>query len=346
MRAVLRLWRRFSPRVGGVRARLILILLAGLVVGCSKDAPQNYLRPEGPIATGQDKLWNLTFGIATVVFFLVEGALLFAVFKFKQRTTRDAPKQTHGNNKLEVGWTLAPAVLLALITIPTIQGVYSLAEAPEDNALNVEVLAKQWWWQYTYEDSGVVTANELHIPVGRTVLLRLKSEDVIHSFWVPKLAGKQDVVPGRTNTLKIEADKPGSYKGQCVEYCGLSHANMKLIVIAHEEDDFQDWVRSQQAEAQTPSAGLPVTGQRLFLEGACAGCHAVNGTEAQSTVGPNLTHFASRSTFAGSMYENTEPNLVKWLQNPPGRKPGSKMPDLNLSDDEIKALVAYLQSLS
>ncbi len=345
MRAVLRLWRHFLPRSGAVRATLISIFLVGLLTACNKDAPQNFLRPEGPIATGQHKLWNITFGIAVVIFFLVEGALVFATIKFRQKTSRDAPKQTHGNNKLEIGWTLAPAVLLALLAIPTVQGVYSLAEPPGKDALNVEVLAKQWWWQYTYEDSGVVTANELHIPVGRTVYLALKSEDVIHSFWVPKLAGKQDVVPGRVNRLKIEAEEPGTYKGQCVEYCGLSHANMKLLVIAHEESDFQDWVESQKADAQQASGGLAADGQKLFLEGACAGCHAVGGTSAQATLGPNLTHFASRTTFAGSMYENNEANLVKWLKDPPRQKPGSKMPDLNLSDDEIEALVAYLQSL-
>lgn len=322
-----------------------------VLTACSRDSPQNFLHPVGPIAKEQDGLWRLTFGIAAAVFVIVEGLLVFSIFRFRARSHRAEPKQTHGNTKAEIAWTIAPVLLLTFIAFPTVSAIFKLAKVPTD-ALQVRVVAHQWWWEYHYEESGVVTANELHIPVGRPVYLTLESADVIHSYWVPKLAGKQDVIPGRVNYLTIRSDEPGIFEGQCAEYCGFSHANMLLKVFAVPESDFETWLESQKAAATSPTSPLALEGQRLFLEGSfangqqCAGCHAINGTTAAGTFGPNLTHLASRASFAGSMFEMTDANLAAWLRDPTGRKPGAQMPNLKLTDSQIQALVAYLNTLT
>lgn len=324
--------------------RLLPALLA-LLAGCSRDAPYNFLHPEGPVARKADGLWDLTFGIATVIFFLVEGALLFIIVRYRyKRKTAELPKQTHGNTKLEVLWTLIPVLLLSGVAVPTVKGIVDMGTKPKDS-LEIRVIGHQWWWEFQYGDSGVVTANELHIPVGTPVYLTLESVDVIHSFWIPKLAGKQDAIPGRINHMNILADRAGTYLGQCVEYCGLSHANMRVTLFAESQEDFDDWISGQQTEASSPIDALAIEGEKLFLEGACAGCHAIKGTDAQGNLGPNLTHMASRTKFAGAIFDTNASNLAMWLKDPPGVKPGSKMPNLQLRDEEIEALVAYLQSL-
>lgn len=309
----------------------------------------NYLYPEGPRAIQADRLWDVTFAIAAVVFVLVEGALIYILFKYREskKGARVDPKQVHGHTKLELLWTAIPAVILTGIAFMTVPVIFDQARVPED-ALEVEVIGHQWWWEYKYAN-GVVTANELFIPVDQPVRLTLKSGDVIHSYWIPKLAGKQDVVPGRINYMTIEATKPGEYLGQCAEYCGLSHANMRAKAVALEQADFDAWVEEQLADAA--NEGSAAEGKELFLTGkfagdqACVSCHAVKGTEAAGIIGPNLTHLASRDRFAGGMFELNEENLKLWLEDPPERKPGSLMPDLGLTDDQIDDLTAYLLSL-
>jgi cytochrome c oxidase subunit 2 len=296
---------------------------------------------------GADKaggLWNLVFGIAVAVFVIVEGLLVYAIVKFRHRPGREAA-QFHGNTRLEVILTLIPALILAGIAVPTIKTIFELSGHPS-NAMSVKVIGHQFWWEYQYPDQHITTANELHIPVGQPVYITDTSVDVIHSFWVPRLAGKQDAVPGHDNHLILEANKPGLYFGQCTEFCGLSHANMRIRVVAEPAAQFQQWVARQQVAAQTPRTGsLAAQGQKLFLGGACAGCHAIAGTKAAGIVGPNLTHFASRQTFAGSIFKNDDQELSAWLANPPGRKPGVDMPNLGLSSQQIKALIAYLDTL-
>jgi cytochrome c oxidase subunit 2 len=315
-----------------------------VLAGCSRDAPQNFLHPVGEIAKRADRLWRLTFGIAAVVFVLVEGALVFVLFRYRQRSSKDAPKQVHGNHRLEVIWTLIPVLLLSGVAIPTIKGIFDLSAKPKDS-LEVTVVGHQWWWEYRYPSEGVVTANELHIPVGRPVYLTLESVDVIHSFWVPKLAGKQDVVPGRINNLTISSPVKGEFVGQCVEYCGASHANMRLRVFADEPGDFETWLNSQRADRAEPTNALTEQGAEVFVNGPCVGCHTVKGTNASGTVGPDLTHFASRTTFAGAIFDMNADEVSKWLRDPPKRKPGSKMPNYHLSQEDIDALTAYLLSL-
>lgn len=324
------------------------VALAGtfalLATACAGKAPQDYINNQaGPVARDADRLWDITFLIAAVIFFVVEGLLVFAIVKFRARPGREAA-QFHGNTKVEVLLTAVPALILAGLAVPTVRGIFEVAEVP-DNALNVTVTARQFWWDYEYTDEDLFTANELHIPTDRPVYLTLLGDDVIHSFWVPLLGGKQDVVPGRENYMTIQADEPGVYRGQCTEYCGLSHANMRIRVIAHEPDDFEAWVSDQQAEAASPTDSLAAEGEDLFLEGECINCHAVQGTDAQARVGPDLTHFGSRETFAGALFDTNEENLRAWLADPPAVKPGAKMPDYGLTSDEIDALVAYLMSL-
>lgn len=301
------------------------------------------LKPAGEAARQIDGLWQLVFWAAVAVFILVEGLIVVAVLRFRASRREEEPQQTHGNTRVEIAWTIAPAVLLAALAVPTVGTIFALAQEPE-GALHVNVTAHQWWWEYEYPEEGVVTANELHIPTERPVRLTMTSDDIIHSFWAPRLAGKQDIVPGQEEHLTISADEPGWYEGQCAEYCGLSHANMRLRVRADEPEDFEDWVASQKEAPVEPDSDLAQRGKTLFEEGQCAGCHTIEGVT-QGRQGPDLTHFTDRETFAGATFDLDEENLREWLRDPPEMKPGSLMPDVGLNDEEIDALVAYLQVL-
>lgn len=329
-------------------------------MACAENAPQDYLNhPEGQVAEKADKLWDLTFIIAVVVFFLVEGLLLFTLIRFRHKPGREA-KQFHGNTKIEVLLTAVPALILAGLAVPTIKTIVELSEEPPD-ALQIEISAHRFWWEYRYPEEGFVTANEMHIPIDKDVFITLDGSvtdlvtgdnEVIHSFWVPRLAGKQDIIPGRENHIQLRADEVDTYYGQCTEFCGLGHAYMRLRVITHEPADYEAWVDDQQqAAAEPPTSGSVAEGAELFGKGACAGCHATDsalaedGGPAQPATGPNLTHFASRETFAGAIFENNTENLKAWLAGPADVKPGATMPDLGLSEDEISDLIAYLQSL-
>ena len=340
------------------------VLLLLLLAACETDEAQDYLNPAGPYARKADSLWNLVFLVAVVIFFLVEGALVFALWKFRHKPGRQAA-QFHGNMKLEILLTAVPALILAGIAVPTINTIFDIAEEPK-GGLQVTVIAHRFWWEYDYPDLGVKTANELVIPTGVPVHVTLagaavdpvdQEPEVIHSWWIPRLAGKQDIVPGRNTTLNLQADEPGAYKGQCTEFCGLSHANMRIRAVAMSPDEFDQWIEDQKAPAVEPQDSLAQEGQRLFAEGsegdgfpngpACAACHSLDANleDGVSSIGPNLAHFASRETFGGATFERTDEELTRWLENPPEMKPGVKMPALGLTPEEIQALVAYLQSL-
>ena len=353
--------------VGRTLLRVGVLLAAVLVLaGCAEaDLPQNMLAPEGPIARKQDSLWNLVFWTAVGVFVVVEGLLVLLLVRFRAKPTDvEPPKQTHGNTRLEVLWTIIPALILAVIAVPTVRLIFDLAAEPE-GALQVRVVAKQYWWEFEYtgeEGQGVVTANELVIPVDRPVNLTMESTGqneapnpkdpgVIHSFWVPKLAGKQDVVPGHIRNLTIEAEEAGvSYSGQCAEFCGLSHANMRFVVEALEPAEFEAWIADHAEPTTVPTSGDAAAGAELFTQRQCIGCHAINGYEgATARVGPSLTHFAERDKFAGYMIDNdvtgSAENVSAWLADPQKVKPGSQMPNLGLSEQDIADLVAYLRTL-
>lgn len=249
-----------SSRSTRSRLKLLVALLAFAVLAgaCGRgDMPQDTLSNlEGPNARQLDRLWDIVFPIATVVFILVNALIVIVILKFRARSDDDQPVQVHGNAKAEIGWTIAPALILAVIGVFTVVTVFDINQKADGaEVLQVKVVGHQWWWEYEYPEQEIITANELIIPAGRQVQLEMTSADVIHSFWPPKLAGKVDVVPGRINYMTIEADEPGDYSGQCAEYCGLSHANMRLRVIAYSPDDFEDWVTNQ----QRPAVAAPTT---------------------------------------------------------------------------------------
>ncbi len=384
--------RRFAP--------LALVLPLVLFLGaCASDAPQSTLEPKGPIARSIDSLWDGVFLIAVVVFILVEFGTLALVIRFRRRrndSDDDLPTQTHGNTKLEIAWTILPAVMLAVVGFFTLRTLFDINERNDDD-LTVQVTGQQWWWEFAYDTNGdgefddepVLTANDLVIPAGVDVNLDIQSNDVIHSFWIPALNGKKDAVPGRTHPLRINADEPGTYVGQCTEFCGLSHAYMRQRVVALEPDEFEAWLEEQQDDAEMPTEERAAGGAELFTT-QCSGCHlarGINDSEFEeqgdgtelivSENAPDLTHFASRGTFAGAIFDlwvdqdgdeiieadeiGVELNrgaLEAWLRNPPAEKPmdaphvpepgGDKvrgMPNFNLQEDQIDQLVDFLAGL-
>ena len=365
---VRRLWRFL------VSAPLLLTIMV-LASGCFGDSnPQDVLAPRGAVAADDKRLFYVSFWIAVVVFVLTEGMLLLAVMKFRHRRERgDAlPKQIHGNTRMEIAWTIAPALILAALTVPTIATIYHLRPSNQGDPLNVTVIGHQWWWEFQYPDLGVVTANELHIPSHRRVNLLLHTGDVTHIFYVPQLAGGMDNVANHDNSMWIEGDREGTYQGQCTQFCGASHAFMRFKVRVDSPTNFDNWVAAQKAAPVNPNGGpgtptpqsvgaapsftynghtgTPAGGLQVFSSNACIGCHTIQGISA-GKVGPNLTHFGSRTSLAGASLSNDPTNgigpnnVAKWIHDPQAVKPEAKMPNLHLTDDQIANLVAYLESL-
>ena len=329
---------------------LAVMLLPLFLAACTGD-PQDTLTRKGDVSARITDLFMPVFLYGVIpIFVVVEAALIIVVLRYRRRPGQTGlPAQTHGSTPLELTWTIIPAVILALLAIPTVDGIRYLADTP-DGALKVNVVGHQWWWEFQYPDDNFNTAGELVIPAGRPVEVTITSQDVIHSFWVPQLAGKMDAVPGRQNKMWFNAREPGRFSGQCAEFCALSHAKMKFEVVALEPADYQAWVQSQQAPAAAPGTTLARQGQEFFFATQCIACHAVrgqevNGRQAIGNLGPDLTHFASRERFAGAWLENNEEDLRAWLADPPKIKPGSKMPNYNLTDEQITQLIAYMQSL-
>ncbi len=334
-----------SRRSAAAFLSLILVgVLALFITSCSGRDPQDTLSAAGEVAKKQQELFWIIFAWATLVFVLVEGVLLFVLVRFRRRSESEMPAQTHGNNRLEIAWTVAPALILIFIAIPTVASIFDLAKE-HDVSMRVKVIGHQWWWEFQYPGLGVVTANELHIPVGEVVAFDLESADVIHSFWVPKLAGKQDAVPGRSNPLWVKADAPGTYLGQCAELCGIQHAQMRLRIVVQEKAQFDQWVKDQRTPVSAPGAPALVKGSQIVQQ-KCAACHTVQGLAgAVGKVGPTLTHIGGRGTIASGVLNNTPENLARWIRDPQEVKRGALMPALGLSEDEIQAVVPYLQSL-
>ena len=342
---------------GRTKRCLGMIVVAGalllLLSGCARvQMPQDTFNAAGPEAHKINALFWPVFWIAVGVFVLVEGTLVFALARFRRRAGAPVPKQVHGNTRLEITWTIIPALLLLGVAVPTVGTIFSLARKPP-GSLNITVTGHQWWWQVEYPSLNVTTANEIHIPVGQPVYVTVTSVDVIHSFWIPRLAGKQDLEPGHMNHLTIEASQVGTFLGQCAEYCGSSHANMRLRVMAQSPADFEAWAANQAKPAETPADGTAAAaGMDLFQNGRfanglqCTGCHTIDGVEgAAGILGPNLTHFGDRTTFGGATFANTSDNLDRWLHDPPGLKPGADMPNLSLTQQQIDDLIAYLEGL-
>jgi cytochrome c oxidase subunit 2 len=275
---------------------------------------------------------------------LVWGLLFYCLWRFRARPGAPPPRQVQGHLRLEIGWTLAPVVVLAVLAALELPIIFGAA-ASQPNALTVVATGYRFWWSFEYPDRGVVTANELHIPVGVPVRVQLRSEDVIHALWIPRLNGKIDMVPGQTNEMWLHADTPDVYLGQCSELCGIQHAGMLLRVIAQPQAEFDAWVARTRQPATAPTTDLARQGAQVFATNACGDCHMIQGTTATARAGPDLTHVASRQTLASGVIPNTPEQMRRWLDNPQLVKPGAFMPTFRLSDADLTALSAYLEGL-
>ena len=323
------------------------LLFVFFISACIENAPMDSLSPEGPYARTIDDLFWLTFWIAVVIFIIVQGALIIAVIFFRDKEGMPEPKQIQGNHKLELLWTIIPVLILGAIAFPTVRTIFDLAKEPE-GALIVELVGHQWWFEFNYPDYDITTANILVIPEGTPVRLEMWSNDVMHNFWVPKLNGKRYLVPGQKTYLNLFADNAGEYWAQCGEYCGLSHSKMRARVISLSSSDFEKWIENEQKNALKPPEGtLAAKGEEIYLNAGCTQCHVIDGIwDIQGDrIAPNLTHVASRHVLGGASFNNNKKDLTAWLANPAAIKPGTFMPNLELTEEEIDALIEYLGSL-
>ena len=360
-----------------------LCVLALALVGCSRDQyPQTALLPLSDFARIGDSVQDQTFYWALGVFILVEGALLYSIFRFRGRPDDPEPSQIHGNTTIEIIWTLIPALILAAIAVPTVKGIFETNQTPP-GAMKIEVIGHQWWWEFRYPEAGVTTANEMYIPAGKTVELVINSADVVHSFWPPRFAGKRDVFPGRETRLWWKADSTGLYPGQCAEYCGIQHARMAFHVRSVTPAEFDTWLAHMKSlgpkppaaaaaapasggdSLRTASAGARVraaaqdtaaapppargaeyaAGEKLFLTKGCMGCHSLQAANApKGLIGPNLANVGSRAYIAAGWLANTDENLERWIREPQAVKKGVLMPNLGVTVEEARALRAYLRA--
>lgn len=326
----------------------------------AQQAPQTALAPAGEQARSIGDLWWLFYYVLWAVWVLVIAATLFALFKGRGRKAGsedvpDAPEVVpdaayERRKTFAVGGALGlTLVILFVFLVSSFLTGRKVSSMSAGGSVFVEVRAHQWWWEVRYTDATssntFTTANEIHVPVGRPVQLKLTSTDVIHSFWVPNLSGKKDAIPGKETTLILNADREGVFRGQCAEFCGHQHAHMAFLVIAESAEKFAAWQQQQRQPAARPADATLQRGQQVFMTSPCVMCHTIAGTQAGSNVGPNLTHVGGRSTIAAATLANTTGHLSGWVSDAQGVKPGSRMPPNNLTPDDLQALVAYLQSL-
>jgi cytochrome c oxidase subunit 2 len=307
--------------------------------------------PLSPPAAEIYTLSLLVLGICAAIFVIVAGLTVYCIVAFRRRPGDDGsePPQIYGSNPIELAWTILPLLIVFVLFLVTTRTLLAVQKAPPPpGTVRVTVIGHQWWWEFRYPDLGVVTANELHVPVSRAgdrrpTYLRLESVDVAHSFWVPQLNGKTDVIPNRINEMWIEPLHAGLYLGQCAEFCGTQHAHMLLRVIAHEPAEFDAWVAAQRGPAVADASAE--AGRALFQSVACINCHRVGGTVADGVFGPDLTHLMSRATIGAGAAANTPANLRAWVTNPDRLKPGALMPAMQLGDQDVDRVVAYLGTL-
>lgn len=315
--------------------------------------------PASPPTESIRALFILVLAVTGAIFLLVEVVLLYSIVRFRGQTSDSIePPQVYGSLPIEIAWTAAPLLIVFLLALILTRTEFEVRVNPDQpppgsKPLYVTVIGRQWWWEYIYDkydgqDVGVITANELHVPasevgIPRPVYLTLKSADVCHSFWVPRLAGKTDLIPGRTNQMWFQASRPGLYVGQCAEYCGTQHAHMLLRVNVESPDDFQHWLDNQKKPAAEDAAVR--AGREVFFAQSCINCHRVNGTAAKGTYGPDLTHLMSRQTLASGMVANTRAELRRWVSDPQQIKEGCLMPAFGLNEQQVDLLVNYLLTL-
>lgn len=302
--------------------------------------------PSSPEMEAMADLTYYVIGISVIILAIIVIAVTFIIIRYRKRTGDEGePYQEFGSLKLEVVWTIIPLGIVAVLFLLTCNTMRAIDPPVGDNEPDLVVIGHQWWWELRYPKQEVITANEVHIPIGKYLLVRLESVDVIHDFWVPELARKIDLVPGHPNHIWLIANEPGVYLGACAEFCGDQHANMRIRVIAQKEEEFNEWVRQQRVIPPTPTSGQAAEGAQLFQDMACMNCHTIFGSPAAARVGPNLTHLDKRQTIGAGVLTNTPENLTKWLSNPQKYKPGALMPNMKLSDSEVQAIVAYLEAL-
>lgn len=323
-----------------------------LLLDCWGIPAQSALHPAGPAAATIARIWWLMLGAFTGVFILVMGLLLVAIFRRPGQSRASATSANEHGRALppwgRTGFIVAGGVILPILVLTPLY-VYSLIASARlhtpAGAMTVRVVGHMWWWEIRYPNDGIVTANEIHIPAGKPVRLELASADVIHSFWVPRLNGKRDLIPGIENVFWIQADEPGIYRGQCGEYCGTQHANMAFEVVALSPAEFEAWVVARKTNRRETGTSLTPRGWQVFVTAGCVQCHSIQGTRAAGNAGPDLTHVGSRRMIGGALLPNTRGNLAGWIADPQAIKPGIKMPRTYLEADDLQALVAYLESL-
>jgi len=331
---------------------MLVLAQRGICAGQTDSAFSTSLfAPESTPAHSILHLANFVFLITGAIFVVVFSLLAYAVVRFRRRANDDSkePPQVYGSNPVEMAWTVVPVLIVVVLTLTTARIIHEIQDAPKPpGAVEVQAIGHQFWWEFRYPKLGIVTANELHVPVslpqGRTpTFLDLRSVDVVHSFWVPRLAGKTELVPNKINSMWIEPERTGLFLGQCAKYCGTQHSFMLLRVYVHHPADFDRWVKEQQALA--PDQPTVAVGRRVFERNACINCHAVRGTAGDGRFGPDLTHLMSRDTLGSGVVKNTPQNLRAWIKAPDQIKPGVLMPAMNLGDQELDQLVAYLVTL-
>jgi cytochrome c oxidase subunit 2 len=332
---------------------MVLAVAMFVAAGCGGSQDQSILSPGGPAATEIARLWWIMLAAFTVVFALVLVLLLMAVFSRPEIASAsasdpggdgDAPSTSARNHRLIFGGgVVLPVLVLTPLYVLSLHTSASLRQPRE--ALTIRVVGHMWWWEVHYPSQGIVTANELHIPAGEPVRIELTSADVIHTFWVPRLNGKRDMIPGIETVTWLQAESPGTYRGQCSEYCGLQHANMALLVIAQERPDFDVWLAERAQPRVPPGTEAERRGYEIYMKSGCPQCHAVRGTPAKANAGPDLTHLASRRTLGAAMRANNRGTLAGWIADAQAIKPGIKMPRTYLDSGELMDLVLYLENL-
>jgi cytochrome c oxidase subunit 2 len=309
-------------------------------------SPTNIFAPVSTPAQSIFELSLLVLGVAGAIFAIVFVLLAYSIVKFRRRSQDDGrePAQVYGSTQVELAWTITPVLIVLVLFLASARVVFSVQDAPRrQGSLEVTVIGHRYWWEYRYPGHKIITANELHVPVGERTFLNLLSADTDHSFWVPRLAGKTDLIPNHPNQTWIEPRETGLYLGQCAQYCGTQHAMMLLRIYVQSREDFDRWIKEQGAAAHTDESSSE--GRRIFESTACINCHTVAGTAANGRFGPDLTHLMSRETLASGIAPNTPENLRRWIQRPDDLKPGSLMPPMGLSDQQVNAVTAYLVSL-
>lgn len=331
-----------------------LLISACSAVPISQGHTPSALNPHGAGAARIAELWWIMLGFGTAIFLLVLGLLFAALLRGRRGTNTTMPDSGGGDTGRN--WPIFGGIVLPFVVIGIVFGysIYTLAgiENPQSKpALKIEIVGRRWWWEVKYPDQGVTTANEIHIPVGVPVQVQLQSADVIHSFWVPELHGKMDLIPTRINNLTLQANETGVYRGQCAEFCGLQHAHMGFMVVVQSKDDFNNWLSEQAQAAAAPADPIVVQGQQVFINAGCVFCHTVKGLEDKEIdrssvdLGPDLTHLASRMTIAGASLTENRGNLAGWIVDPQHVKPGSLMPEMYLNSQDLQNLLAYLETL-